>query len=154
MPKGKTKTKPKKLDRFDILTAQVETLSRRIALIDEDLDDHDAALTRLDDAICPRVAARLTALERLHKDQYSHDTGVNRPAQPPKDTLDANAKAKRDYILGSARPTCTLEQVTQVAIKLNAILRNVPWDKLPAPAQNMMIARAHWLIHAVQSVMG
>lgn len=56
---AKAKKKPaKKLSRLDILGATVTALGARLEAADRAIDD-------LDEAICPRVAARLQAIEKI-----------------------------------------------------------------------------------------
>lgn len=46
------------------LQGLVTQLTQRLDQHDEALNDHEGEIAQLEEAICPRVAARLTALER------------------------------------------------------------------------------------------
>ena len=128
MPKGKAK-KPAKLSRQDITDAQVSALNERIESLESEVDE-------LEEAICPRVAARLLALERA--------IGTAKPAGPS--VVQPGSKI--------GRSPCTDAQIDAVARKLNAVLGYTGWHLIQAEDRVKLRRKAHEIIHIVQSVMG
>ena len=111
----------------------------------------------LEEAICPRVAARLTALERK--------VGLAPPAGPSHHAPEH--MSLHDLITGSLRtgsneqtrvPTrrksCTSGQVDAVARKINAIMGGKPWIEQSPIERSVHRGMARRLIHAVLDVMG
>jgi len=131
MPKGKAK-KPAKLSRHDITDAQVSALNERIESLESEVDE-------LEEAICPRVAARLLALERA--------IGTAKPAGP-------NVFQPASKIASVGRSPCTFVQIDAVARKLHVALGGTDWIALSPAIWDSNRRKAHEIIHIVQSVMG
>ncbi len=175
---AKAKKKPaKKLSRLDILDAALTSLGIR-------LDAADQAIDSLDEAICPRVAARLQALERdvLHAAQLNVklEDRIAKIEQSPAPTINsgtpfisrgslsdlasrlseslANTDKAEPTPSKSAntasRPACTPGQVDAVARKINAVMGAPDWIKQSPESRQIHRRLAHKIIHAVLSVMG
>jgi len=146
MPKGKAK-KPAKLSRRDITDAQVSALNERIGSLESEVDE-------LEEAICPRVAARLLALERA--------VGIAKPAGPSVFQYDEKFRAANGLgpsgIKQAAAPVgrspCTVVQTDAVARKLHVALGGTNWDALSPASRYSNRRKAYEIIHIVQSVMG
>ena len=122
---------------------RLEFLESKLRIVDLIQDRQLAAMVKienqvkaLEEAICPRVAARLTALERA----------VGKDVEAPPTTTKPQGTA--------GRPSCTLGQIDAVARKINKIMGAPEWMNQEPEARDFHRRLAHKIIHAVQEVMG
>jgi hypothetical protein len=137
MPKGKSKlsavlSRPKKLARADVVDATLIALTSR-------LDAADHAIDELNEAICPRVAARLTALER-RTEAYATDLvrGARAAANVEQRVEQLENASHRDdadkrkvFEVLSALRTTVVERVTNLERVIQAIQRAPKADAEP-----------------------
>lgn len=169
MPQGKVKA-----DKLEALTKEfrehrvftVEQFDKLRDRLGVALDSGAAFRARvqnqiaaLEEAICPRVAARLLALERKvglapEPGPSSFPPGTKQPAEP------ASARDIFERILDNQlaqpetkRPPCTSSQIDAVARKINKVLGKQQWNEYDAEMRQKLRDKAHLIIHAVLGVM-
>ncbi len=163
------KDKVKKRSRKNVVDATLIALTSR-------LDAADHAIDALDEAICPRVAARLTALERIAEQFKADDhakalairelgvfarrfAGLEQQVQELAKTVTRRAYAEAPT---KQTPTTNYRAYTyggdpgyieRVAIKLNEVSGiGIPWEQIPEEAKVALCEKCRRIIEIVQTV--
>lgn len=137
MLKGKTK-KPAKTQRLTEIETELDGISEDLGRAAEAVSELNGRVSyqamrinKLEDAICPRVAARLLALERK--------IGLAKPAGPK----------VVENVFGGRKP-CTQQQIENVARDMHPVLApDFPWSSLPESTKKRCYEKAHKIIHIV-----
>ena len=153
---------PSKRERLTSLESRMrfsESVQNQTVKLGQKLENQVKAL---EEAICPRVAARLTALERFVGLAKPQGPAVM-PIPPKEEHGNTNALDKLAADLGltrggagrptnnpdTKRPPCTSTQVDAVARLVNRILGRKPWQDYTPGERKVMREEAHAIIHAV-----
>lgn len=154
MAKAKVK-KPAQLS----VRQTLELIEKRFAVLIEDERNNALAIMRLEEAICPRVAARLTALERqqtaLNVDVKLEDRirALELKSNPFSPAIHAARPEATPFFKSvESRKVLTVGQVISAAKFLHELLGEGGWNKQPFKIRNEQMKLAGQIIRKIEEI--